>query len=85
MDSARQAVVDTFKSKNYPLTKEDVYLTAGGSMALWAVINLLAGPGDNFLFPSPGFPLTLTITKSMGIEPRFYHLQANNKWQADIE
>lgn len=85
LDSARQAVVDTFKSKNHALTKDDVYLTAGGSMALWSVISLLAGPGDNFLFPSPGFPLALTIAKSMDIEPRFYHLQADNKWQANLE
>jgi aspartate/methionine/tyrosine aminotransferase len=69
-------VANTFKSTNHTVTKDDVYLTAGGSMALWAVINLLANPGDNYLFPSPGFPLTLTIAKSMGLEPRFYHLQA---------
>lgn len=53
-------------------------------MALWSVIKLLAGKGDNYLFPSPGFPLTLTMAKSIEIEPRFYHLQADNKWQADI-
>ena len=42
-------------------------MAAGGSMALWATINLLSGKGDNYLFPSPGFPLTLVIAKSMGL------------------
>lgn len=54
-------------------------------MALWAVINLLAGKGDNYLFPSPGFPLTLTMAESMDLTPRHYHLQADNKWEANLE
>lgn len=54
-------------------------------MAIWATMNLLAGEGDNFLFPSPGFPLALTIAKSMGVQPRLYHLQSEDKWNASIE
>ena len=42
-------------------------MTSGGSMAIWAVANLLANEGDNFLFPSPGFPLLLVIAKNIGI------------------
>lgn len=48
-------------------------------------MNLLAGEGDNFLFPSPGFPLSLTIAKSMKLQPRIYHLQADNKWKPSVE
>ena len=54
-------------------------------MAIWATVNLLANQGDNFLFPSPGFPLALTIAKVMGLHPRFYHLQAGDKWSASLE
>ena len=54
-------------------------------MALWAAMNLISGKGDNYLFPSPGFPLTSVIAKSMGLEYRLYHLQADNNWEADIE
>lgn len=54
-------------------------------MALWTVLRLLANAGDNFLFPTPGFPLSLVMAKSMQLEPRFYHLQADNKWNADIK
>ena len=52
----------------------------GGSMAIWMAANLLANAGDNFLFPSPGFPLLLIIAKVMNIQPRFYHLQPTKNW-----
>jgi aspartate/methionine/tyrosine aminotransferase len=64
---ARESVIKKFSAKSYNLSKDDAYLTAGGSMAIWATMQLLAGKGDNFLFPSPGFPLALTIAKSMGL------------------
>ena len=60
-------------------------MTAGGSMAMWATISLLASEGDNFLFPSPGFPLSLVIAKSLGIIPKFYHLEPNKNWEANLE
>jgi tyrosine aminotransferase len=45
---------------------------------------LLAQEGDNFLFPSPGFPLALTIARSMKLEPRIYNLDPNKLWHADL-
>lgn len=85
LDSARSAVANKFAVTAFSISKDDVYLSAGGSLAIWATMNLLGGAGDNFLFPSPGFPLALTIAKSMGLEPRMYHLQAHNKWSASVE
>ena len=84
LDSAREAVAQKFKAQAYSSSKDHVYLCAGGSLAIWTTMNLLGEAGDNFLFPSPGFPLALTIAKSMGLEPRFYHLQAGNKWSASV-
>jgi aspartate/methionine/tyrosine aminotransferase len=49
-------------------------------MGLWAVMNLLADRGDNFLFPSPGYPVTLGIANSLGIEPRLYKLEEGKNW-----
>jgi aspartate/methionine/tyrosine aminotransferase len=63
----REAVAQKFKSKVYSVGADDVYLTSGGSAAIWVMINLLAQKGDNFLLPSPGFPLALTISRSMGL------------------
>lgn len=57
----------------------------GGSLAIWMTAQLLANEGDNFLFPSPGFPLLLTIAKSMNITPKFYHLLPEQNWEANLE
>jgi aspartate/methionine/tyrosine aminotransferase len=67
LDSARKAVAEKFKANAYSTSEQDVYLSAGGSLAIWVTMSMLAGEGDNFLFPSPGFPLALTMAKSMGI------------------
>jgi aspartate/methionine/tyrosine aminotransferase len=66
-ETARESVLKKFNSKAYNLSRDDVYLTAGGTMSIWATMQLLAGKGDNFLFPSPGFPLALAIAKMMGL------------------
>jgi tyrosine aminotransferase len=77
-------VADKFAVGAFGSRKEDVFLCAGGSLAIWATMNLLGGEGDNFLFPSPGFPLALTIAHTIGLRPRFYHLQAGEKWNASV-
>lgn len=83
-DEAREAIASNFNSPAYNITKKNVFMTAGGSLAIWAAMMLLAEEGDNFLFPSPGFPLSSVIADSVGIETRLYHLQPNNGWKADI-
>ena len=45
---------------------------------------LLADKGDNFLFPSPGFPLSAVIANTHGIEIRLYHLQPEKGWKTDL-
>lgn len=73
-----------FPSHGYSINKQNVFLTAGGSLAIWAAIMLLADEGDNFLFPSPSFPLAGVIADSIGLKARFYHLKSNDEWKASI-
>lgn len=42
MDEAREQVAIRFKAEKYMLGKEHVFMTSGGSMAIWAVAYLLA-------------------------------------------
>lgn len=50
--NAREAVA-AFYTNLYgnKVEASDVYLTTGGSSSLWISLNVLAGRGDNFLFP----------------------------------
>lgn len=45
----------------------------------------LADPGDNFLFPSPGFPLIVTIGSNAGVDAQFYDLMGDQNWEANLE
>lgn len=49
-------------------------------MALWTVMSLLGDKGDNFLFPAPGYPLTLGMANILGMEPRYYSLEEKTNW-----
>ena len=65
--STRESIANKFQSPNYKIHKDNDFLTAGGSLAIWVTIMLLANEGDNFLFPSPGFPLAGVIADSIGL------------------
>ncbi len=80
LDEAREAIAQKFSANNYKITKNHVFMQHGGSLAIWMTAQLLANEGDNFLFPSPGFPLLLTIAKGMNITPKFYHLHSEQNW-----
>jgi tyrosine aminotransferase len=54
-------------------------------LAVWTTVQLLLNDGDNFLFPSPGFPASATIARTINAQPRLYYLSSDNNWQADIK
>ncbi len=61
-----------------------MHIVAGGGQALVAIAHLLYDPGDNFLFPSPSFPLLLNLASAENYEPRFYAVKRELNWEADI-
>jgi aspartate/methionine/tyrosine aminotransferase len=46
-ETARESILKKFNSKAYNLSRDDLYLTAGGTMAVWATMQLLAGKDKN--------------------------------------
>jgi len=83
--SARMAVADYVSQYGTPVTENDVILAIGCSHALKMCIEVLCNPGDNILLPVPGFSIYQTIALSQGIEVRYYNLQPDKKWEADLE
>jgi len=83
---AREFLAQLYSNKSEcNLDKSDVFITYGGSMALWLAINVLTDPGDNILFPNPGFPLAKSIAAKRGVEVREYKLLWNKSWNIDLE
>ncbi len=63
----------------------DIFVTTGGSEAIELCLTALLNPGDNFLMPTPGYPLYTAVESKIEATPNPYYLDENNGWQPDIE
>lgn len=63
----------------------DVFVTTGASEAIELSLTALLNPGDNFLMPTPGYPLYTAVQSKLMLEPNPYYLDESKGWQPDIE
>lgn len=63
----------------------DVFVTTGASEAIELSLTALLNPGENFLMPTPGYPLYTAVQSKLMLEPNPYYLDESNGWQPDIE
>src|SRR5512138_1186664 len=82
---ARDAIARYATNLGSPTTTTDVILTAGASEAADLVLSALLNIGDEVLLPVPGYPIYPAILSKIGADSRYYHLDANQGWQPDVE
>ncbi len=63
----------------------DVFVTSGASEAIEICLSALLNSGENFLMPTPGYPLYTAVESKLELEPNPYYLSEDNNWQPDIE
>ncbi len=63
----------------------DIFITTGASEAIEICLTALLNSGENFLMPTPGYPLYTAVQSKLELEPNPYYLDENNGWQPDIE
>jgi alanine-synthesizing transaminase len=63
----------------------DIFVSTGASEAIEICLTALLNPGENFLMPTPGYPLYTAVQSKLGLEPNPYYLDESNGWQPDIE
>lgn len=63
----------------------DVFVTSGASEAIEICLSALLNPGENFLMPTPGYPLYTAVESKLELESNPYYLSEENGWQPDIE
>jgi alanine-synthesizing transaminase len=63
----------------------DIFVTTGGSEAIELCMTALLNPGDNFLMPTPGYPLYTAVESKLDAHPNPYYLDEKNGWQPDVE
>ena len=63
----------------------DIFITTGGSEAIELCLSALLNSGDNFLMPTPGYPLYTAVECKLELKSNPYYLDEKNGWQPDIE
>ncbi len=63
----------------------DIFVTTGASEAIEICLTALMNSGDNFLMPTPGYPLYTAVESKLELKPNPYYLDEENGWQPDVE
>ncbi len=81
----REAIADYLKrTRRVDARAEQVIVAPGCKMALSLAMMALIEPGDEVLFPDPGFPIYPSFTRGLGATAVPYGLEEKNKFQPDV-
>lgn len=81
-----EAIADYLKrTRDVAMQPEQVLVAPGCKTALFMVMLALVEPGDEVLYPDPGFPLYPSLTRALGGVPRAFRLERTNRFQPDMD
>jgi alanine-synthesizing transaminase len=83
--AAREAVSAYYRARGVEIPAARIVLTPGTSVSYLYAMSLLASPGDEFLCPSPSYPLFESIADLAGVTMVPYHLREAEGWTLDAE
>jgi aspartate aminotransferase len=72
------------QTRKLNVAADNVLIAPGCKAALFFAMMTLLEPGDEVLYPNPGFPGYPSITVGMGAVPVAYELTARNNFQPDL-
>lgn len=73
------------RTRSINVSPDNIVLAPGCKIALFLAMMALLEPGDEVLYPDPGFPGYPSITLGLGAVPMPFELSARNQFQPDIE
>src|ERR1700746_3974622 len=73
------------RTRNLSLRPEQVLVAPGCKMALSLAMMALIEPGDEVLYPDPGFPIYPSFTRGLGAKAVPFSLIEKNKFQPDLD
>lgn len=81
----RDAIAEYLKrTRRLDVTSEQVLVAPGCKMALSLAMMALIEPGDEVLYPDPGFPIYPSFTRGLGAKPVPFALRENNQFQPNL-
>ena len=82
----RGAIADYLKrTRRLQVTPEQVLVAPGCKMALSLAMMALIEPGDEVLYPDPGFPIYPSFTRGLGAKAVGFGLEERNSFQPDLD
>jgi aspartate/methionine/tyrosine aminotransferase len=73
------------RTRNLSIQPEQVLVAPGCKMALSLAMMALIEPGDEVLYPDPGFPIYPSFTRGLGAKAVSFSLIEKNKFQPDLD
>jgi aspartate aminotransferase len=84
LPALRQAIADYLAlTRKIPVLPENVVVAPGCKIALFMALFALVDPGDEVLYPNPGFPAYASIALGLGGTPVPFSLREKNHFQPD--
>jgi aspartate aminotransferase len=82
----RQAIAEYIsKTRNLEVTADEVVVTPGGKPIMFFSILALVNPGEEVLYPNPGFPIYESLINFVGGKPVPIQLKEENDFSMDPE
>src|SRR5207302_2743299 len=73
------------RTRKLSIHPEQVLVAPGCKMALSLAMMALIEPGDEVLYPDPGFPIYPSFTRGLGATAVPFGLEEKNKFQPDVD
>ncbi len=82
----REAIAEYLKiTRRLQVVSEQVLVAPGCKMALSLAMMALIEPGDEVLYPDPGFPIYPSFTRGLGAKAIGFGLEERNNFQPDLD
>lgn len=82
----REAIAEYLKrTRRLDVSAEQIIVAPGCKMALSLAMMALIEPGDEVLYPDPGFPIYPSLTRGLGATAVPFGLEEKNKFQPDMD
>src|SRR6202521_6212266 len=81
----REAIAGYLKrTRRLEVAADEVLVAPGCKMALSLAMMALIEPGDEVLYPDPGFPIYPSFVRGLGAKPVPFFLEEKNQFQPDM-
>jgi len=86
LPALREAIAEYLKrTRRLDVAAQQVLVAPGCKMALSLAMMALIEPGDEVLYPDPGFPIYPSFTRGLGATAVPFGLEEKNKFQPDLD